>query len=108
MSSVPSFGKLDSRPGTVEAPRQETPFRLALLGDYSGRANRGVTGDLGGRKSYKIHHSTLDEILARLAPALTMPVPNGDPAALSFASLDDFHPDEVFDKVEPFRDLNED
>ncbi len=41
MSDVPTFGVLESDGSAPEAPKSDTPFRIAVLGDFSGRANRG-------------------------------------------------------------------
>ncbi len=41
--SLPTFGTLSSEQAVgQEAPKPETPFRIAVLGDFSGRSNRGL------------------------------------------------------------------
>ncbi len=107
MSDVPTFGVLESDGSAPEAPKSDTPFRIAVLGDFSGRANRGEAdpGDLAGRKLLKVDRANFDDAVASLAPALRLPLDDGQTAELRFASLDDFHPDQVFDKVERFQDL---
>lgn len=47
MSKPISFGKLDfkivaSIEETRDVPQPETPFRVCIPGDFSGRANRGI------------------------------------------------------------------
>ena len=109
MASTPSFGTLENTP-EVETPKSSTLFRIVLLGDFSGRANRGEKGDaddLAGRKLLKIDRENFDDILAGLSVTLKLPLPDDETAEISFAALDDFHPDQIFDKVEKFSDLSD-
>src|SRR4051812_2842097 len=95
--SVPTFGKLASSLGPVPTPTQATPFRVALLGDFSGRANRGRQGDsrdLAARKLHKIDRGNSEEVMEKLGVALNLTVED-ETTALTFASLDDFHPDKL-------------
>ncbi len=92
------------------APPPEAPFSVVLLGDFSGRANRGVLevgADLGQRRIVQVDRDTLDDVLAKLAPELrlTLPDQSGAPMALRFRALDDFHPDRLYDTVPLFQAL---
>jgi type VI secretion system protein ImpC len=108
--SVPySFGRLSSDQSVgQEIPKPETPFRVAVLGDFSGRSNGGLIDDsekLGRRRPRKIDRESLDEVMARLAPALRLPVGPGETEIeLAFRSLDDFEPDSLVNRVEAFAD----
>jgi type VI secretion system ImpB/VipA family protein len=103
-----NFGTLSGKPRAV-APG--TKFRLALLGDFSGRANAGQmeTGEaLARRKPIKIDVDTLDDVLARMKLSLTLSL-DGDEAVVSvpIASMDDFHPDQIVENVELFSSLRD-
>ena len=93
-------------------PGSETPFRIAILGDFSGRANRGLSesGDaLASRRPQMIDRDNFDSVLARIAPRLEL-VPGGEDAfriSLKFSNLDDFHPDRLFEQVQMFQKLRE-
>ncbi|HVG39466.1 MAG TPA: type VI secretion system contractile sheath large subunit [Pyrinomonadaceae bacterium] len=90
------------------APDPETPFRIALIGDFSGRAARGVeeTGrNLATRRAIFIDRDNFDEVLARIEPAVRLG--EGEKLTLRFNELDDFHPDRIFDRVELFAQLKE-
>jgi type VI secretion system protein ImpC len=93
-------------------PDPETPFRIAILGDFSGRANRGLSesGDaLASRRPLMIDRDNFDSVLAKVAPRLEL-APGGEDGfriSLRFADLDDFHPDRVFEKVQIFQRLRE-
>ena len=101
-----SFGTL-SKPRADAAPGQK--FRLALLGDFSGRANAGLleTGEaLAGRKPIKVDVDNLDAVIAKMKLCLNLPI-GGDDAtiAVPINSIDDFHPDQLVDNVELFEEL---
>ena len=107
--SLPSFGTLSSEQAVgQEVPKPETPFRIAVLGDFSGRSNRGLAGsseEVGRRKPRKIDRESLDGVMAKLEPSLLLPVgPDGATVELSFRSIDDFHPDAISQAVEAFAD----
>ena len=117
MSNRPSFGEihLDVTAGREQSrvrPEPETPFRIAILGDFSGRANRGLSesGDaLASRRPRQIDRDNFDSVLAKIAPRLEL-APAGEDGfriSLRFADLEDFHPDRVFERVEIFRKLRE-
>jgi type VI secretion system protein ImpC len=91
-------------------PDRETPFRILVLGDFSGRANRGIveTGrDLGNRRPVLIDRDNFDRVLAKLAPALELPVAGKSGVRLSmrFSELEDFHPDRLYQNLDAFRAL---
>ena len=107
--SLPSFGTLSSEQAVgQDVPKPETPFRIAVLGDFSGRSNRGLADsseDVGRRKPRKIDRESLDGVMARLEPSLVLPVgPDGAAVELSFRSIDDFHPDAICEAVGAFAD----
>jgi type VI secretion system protein ImpC len=87
----------------------DTPFRIALLADFTGRANRGIveTGRaLATRRPVRIDRDNVDDVIARLAPELHIWL--GDMrAAVRFAELEDFHPDQLYERLPAFRALRE-
>jgi len=93
-------------------PEPETPFRIVILGDFSGRANRGLceSGEaLARRRPLLIDRDNFDSVLAKLAPRLEL-APGGEDGShisLRFADLDDFHPDRLFEKAQIFQKLRE-
>jgi type VI secretion system protein ImpC len=100
---------LDVSPGTekrLETPSSDTPFRILLLGDFSGRGNRRAATEprLGGRKAIAIDLDNYEDALARLRAQIEIPGPDG-PIRLQFESLDDFHPEALYEHVALFREL---
>ncbi len=87
----------------------ETPLRIGILGDFSGRANRSEPeAALDRRRIHRIDCDTMDRVLAALNPQLRLRL--GEQSKLSvtitFAKLDDFHPDLLFDRMELFQKLH--
>lgn len=76
-------------------------LRLVVLGDFSGRANRGVCEPLEARKAVALDIDNLDTVLAQFGPRLVLPDvgEGGTPLTLSFAGMDDFHPDHLLTKL---------
>jgi type VI secretion system protein ImpC len=93
-----------------ESPRlaePDTPFRIALMGDWSGRANRHLSTEKFGaeeREPIPIDRDDFDEVMARLGVSLrlTLAGEGGSHFTLRFQELDDFHPDRIFERVELF------
>src|SRR5882724_80926 len=109
-----SFAKVEIETGErsqpVERPDSETPFRIAVLGDFSGRENRAVLdARLMGRKPVLVDRDNFENVMARLAPELLLPLggPGGPRIPVRFRELDDFHPDHLYESLKIFQTLRE-
>ena len=84
-------------------------FRLAVLGDFSGRANAGVleTGaKLAARKPHKVDVDNLDALLERLSPNIRVPMGDeGEVVGVPVKTMDDFHPDQLVENLPLFEEL---
>jgi len=102
-----NFGSLAS--GKNTAAHAGARFRIAILGDFSGHALAGQldTGDnLAARKPLKVDVDNLDDLIERMGIKLQLPLGDGEQTAeLEIESLDDFHPDQLYDKLEAFEEL---
>jgi type VI secretion system protein ImpC len=98
-----------ARTKTGDAADSGDPFRILILGDFSGRARRGesATGaKLAARKPALVDRDNFDDVLAKFGVELVLPL--GDTGqTLRFADLDDFHPDRIFERVALFQRLRE-
>jgi len=97
--------------GAIE--NKELPFVLGVLGDYSGMPEEQLPR-VRDRKFVEIDRDNFDQVLAAMKPRLAYRVDNkltddGSKMGveLRFKSLDDFHPDNVVQQVEPLRKLVE-
>jgi type VI secretion system protein ImpC len=85
-------------------PIPETPFRVLLLGDFSGAGPR---KPLPSRKPVQVDRDNFDEVLAAFNPELQIKLGNEELATMQFSELDDFHPDRLLQRVAMFRRLRE-
>ena len=78
-----------------------TPMRLLVLGDFSGRpvAER---VPLPTRPTHKVDADTFDAVMQRISPRIQTPA-----GEISFRTMDDFHPDALFNRVEVFNALRQ-
>jgi predicted component of type VI protein secretion system len=83
-------------------PSDGAPFRLLLVGDFSGRGSRAGEERPPLRRPLVIDAGDLDAGLARLEAALSVEVPGAAPEVARFASTDDFHPDGLFARLAAF------
>ena len=81
----------------------EPPFRVLMLGDWSG----GAEGPVSGRRPIEVDRDNFDEVMARLKPHVDLDFDDGSTLSLEFASLDDLHPDEIFRRVPVFSELRD-
>ncbi|MGH7247400.1 MAG: type VI secretion system contractile sheath small subunit, partial [Pseudomonadota bacterium] len=71
----------------------ETPFRILILGDFGAAAARPIA----------IDRDNFDDVLSRFGVTLEIPVEG----VLRFSSLDDFHPDALYARLDAFRALRQ-
>jgi pilus assembly protein FimV len=87
------------------------PFRMAILGDFSGRAARGeakIGDDLAGRRAIKFDIDTLESVIKGFNTRLMLPIGGGEAAIeVELSSIDDLHPDELFENVEIFEEITD-
>jgi type VI secretion system protein ImpC len=102
-----NFGEVNLTAGGDDdraIPADETPFCVAIIGDFGG----GSRGDLGERPALLIDRDNFEEVLGKIGPEIQLPL-NGDdaPVRLAFSELDDFHPDQIFERSGMFQRLRD-
>ena len=90
--------------------RDKTPFRIAILSDFSGRGNRGlgeVSLSLSCGRLIPVDVDNIEELPAKLGTEIHVPIGNedGPRIAIRFDELDDFHPDRIFERLDVFQEL---
>ncbi len=103
-----AFGLMSAdRPAPDRLQRKR--FRLALMGDFSGRAARGLieTGDaLAQRRAILLDPDTVEDVIESFATTLILPIGrDGTGVAVELGGLDDLHPDELYENVALFAEL---
>ncbi len=103
----PNFGYL---PQGIKDWPTDRPMRIAVLGDFSASVvhSPALTGPALAQaaRPFAVEFDSVDALLARLAPRLHLPLgPNGTTVEIGFNTMEDFHPDALFDRLEIFRVL---
>src|ERR1043166_10271562 len=92
------------------AAKKAGSFRIAMLGDFSARANSGKldTGAaLASRKPLKVDCDNVDATLKRLAVKLRLPMGTGGAVVeLAVNSMDDLHPDQLYGNLPIFSEMS--
>lgn len=85
-------------------------FRMAIFGDFTGRASRGameIGPEMAKRRAIKLDVDTVEDIIEGFATTLVLPIGrDGEGIEVKLSEMDDLHPDELFEKVEMFEELN--
>ena len=101
--------------GTMSAERPDAQklerkrFRIAILGDFTGRSAQGLieVGDaLAARKAILLDTDTVEDVIEGFATTLVLPIgKDGAGVEVKLGGLDDLHPDELYENVELFAAL---
>jgi type VI secretion system protein ImpC len=112
-----TFGKLEfnlvaDMDTVASAPDPQDPFRILIMGDFTGRANRGITSSgspLANQRPIRVDRDNFDALMGKLGVNLALPVlgPTAPPVVIGFSELEDFHPDHLFDRLEVFQALKD-
>lgn len=91
---------------------ENQPFRILVLSDFSGRANRRAfraPNDLASLRPKNVDLDNLDDLIAQMQVRLddTIEDHRGRPVSLSFTELDDFHPDQLYESLPVFAELRD-
>ncbi|WP_414478923.1 type VI secretion system contractile sheath domain-containing protein [Ruegeria lacuscaerulensis] len=106
---VLAFGRMSAdRPEPEQLKRSR--FRIAIFGDFSGRAARGQIekGDaLAARAPILLDADTVEDVISSFATNLVLPIgKDGAGIEVKLTELDDLHPDELYEKVALFEGLS--
>jgi type VI secretion system protein ImpC len=88
---------------------EDAPFKVLLLGDWSGRGNRSdaSNGDLRQRRPISIDRDNFDEVMKKMRVELDLQGDNNVTLRFRFTELEDFHPDRIFQQVPLFAKMRE-
>ena len=103
------FGRISaSRINAADLNRSR--FRIAVFGDFTGRASRGVreTGAaLASREPILLDVDTVEDVIQGFATTLTLPIgKDGAGVSVPLKELDDLHPDELYENVALFEEIS--
>lgn len=85
---------------------QDTPFVIAVLGNFSGRRSHSQQNhETPPRRLIEIDRDNFEEVMAKLRIRLELDMGEAGTIDLDIKELDDFHPDELYQKLETFSEL---
>lgn len=115
MSGQLPLGNVDVELGTLTSfkPRKakdNMPFSIVLLADFSGRSSRGLCDSgpsIKVRRRISVDVDNLDNLPMRLDAQIHIPLgsKDGPRIILRFNEIGDFHPDKIFGRFEVFQKL---
>lgn len=90
--------------------RHDTPCTVLIVGDFSGRANRGVEtdgADIQLRALHRVDRDNDDSVMEKVGVSLRLQLDEGQtpPVELVFEEMDDFHPEQIFYRTAIFKAL---
>lgn len=100
-----SFGTLETDAGSAPKLKAATPFRIGVIGDFSGRACRGDSDGMSGRRWVRLDIDEFDDTVAGFKIALNLP-DVADDLTIHIQGVDGFDADELIDRVEKFDDFD--
>jgi type VI secretion system protein ImpC len=112
-----TFGELEFKlvadmENPAGAPDPEAPFRILIMGDFSGRTNRSVAPSgtaWANQRPIRIDRDNFDAVMSKLGVGLKLSI-QGKPEtfiSIRFSELEDFHPDHLYEFLEVFQALKE-
>jgi len=89
--------------------RANAPLQILIAADCSGRAGRGISAPLAGRRTQRLSVDHLDKVFAAWNAQIQTAVRLASGAAVSLhpRSLEDLHPDELLRAVAPLAEILE-
>lgn len=80
---------------------RDGPMRLLILGDFSASAAT-QRPPLASRPTHRVDVDNLDQLIKRIGPKLNLPA-----GELTFTGMDDFHPDQLYSRLDVFEALRQ-
>ncbi len=104
------FGQIQMGVSDTPQPataQRDTPFRMLILGDFSGRGSRDEEADASrlAAQPIAIDRDNYDEVFARLGVEIALPLGDGWRETVRFGELDNLHPDHIVDQLSVFSEL---
>jgi type VI secretion system protein ImpC len=96
-------GQQDRQPASLP---EDTPMHIALLADFSGRANTGdsVPSDVATRRVIRVDRDNFEDVFSSLGVKLRLPIAENP---ITFNEFDDLHPDYLYERLPLFSDLRQ-
>lgn len=86
--------------------RADSPFCIAILSDFTARSTSKLKlSPLSDSRLIEIDRDNLEEVMAKLNIQISLELGNEQSVSLVFKELEDFHPDQLYNKLDSFAEL---
>ena len=99
--------KLSTPKSNAPETQTDSPFCITILGDFSGKLNHSEpqTGQQPKARLIEIDRDNFEDVMASFKINLSLNLSDNENIHVKINELDDFHPDELYDKLESFSEL---
>jgi len=98
-ASSTNAASLNTPENNAVETQADSPFCIAVLGDFSGQPNSSKL------RPIEIDRDNLEEVMAKFKINLHLNLSANENIQIPLNELDDFHPDELYEKLESFEKL---
>ena len=102
-----NIGAQDKTGDDLVVKDENSPFCMAIMGDFSGRKNKPITEKLSQRAFKLIDSYDYDEVLAGFGINLQLDMGNENVVTVPINKFKDFHPDQLYKNVSAFATLRD-
>jgi len=106
-SSNSDTAKLNTPKSNAPETQAGSPFCMTIMGDFSGKLNHG--GSQPGKQSkarlIEIDRDNFEDVMAGFKINLSLSLSDNENIHIEIKELEDFHPDELYDKLASFSKL---
>ncbi|VAW76609.1 hypothetical protein MNBD_GAMMA15-460 [hydrothermal vent metagenome] len=107
MSGRIEFDFSFSSPRVGSRPDETDPMQILVLGDFSNTSASHQNKPLAERRIHAVDIDNLDTLPGTLAPGIELHLEGGLTVPVIFSTLDDFHPDSLYQRLSVFDELRD-
>lgn len=106
-SSNAETSKLSTPNSNAPETQANSPFCITVMGDFSGKLNHSdsLAANPAKRRLIEIDRDNFEDVMASFKINLNLNLSDHENIHIKLNELDDFHPDELYDKLESFSKL---
>lgn len=106
-SSNSETAKLSTPKSNAPETQADSPFCITIMGDFSGKLNHSESqaGQQPKARLIEIDRDNFEDVMAGFKINLSLNLSDNENIHVEIKELDDFHPDELYDKLESFSKL---
>ncbi|MCW9047105.1 MAG: type VI secretion system contractile sheath large subunit [Gammaproteobacteria bacterium] len=106
-SSNSDTAKLSTPKSNASETQADSPFCMTIMGDFSGSLNHNesIAGIQPKARLIEIDRDNFEDVMASFKINLSLKLSDSENIHVEINELDDFHPDELYDKLESFSKL---